>query len=234
MKRVLFGLAVLALSAMVMPQQARAIDVTKTTSNCAGPTGFQVCASMTAHVVGVAGNWTLTLTVTNLYPGMGVSHAIFAAGIGTSQSFAANSWSLLTAKINGTSVTWAKASGNNNLIGGQLDLFAQRQGGGSGSKVFGGQTLELVFSSTSNTVLDLNDSQLSMGWHSGEWNGSNCSIWANTNGQFVSDDYNGPGDCGTNVVPEPITMLLLGTGLAGMGGFGALRRRRKGLDIENA
>jgi hypothetical protein len=29
-------------------------------------------------------------------------------------------------------------------------------------------------------------------------------------------------------------MILLGTGLAGVGGVGALRRRRKGLDIESA
>jgi hypothetical protein len=36
-----------------------------------------------------------------------------------------------------------------------------------------------------------------------------------------------------SVTPEPISMALLGTGLLGLGGAG-LRRRRKGMDVENA
>jgi hypothetical protein len=45
----------------------------------------------------------------------------------------------------------------------------------------------------------------------------------------------GEGKCSDwAVVPEPITMVLLGTGLAGVGGAAALRRRRRGHDVTDA
>ncbi len=55
------------------------------------------------------------------------------------------------------------------------------------------------------------------------WNGEAQPEWVNTTCM-------GP-ECA--VLPEPVTMLLIGTGLAGIGGAGLLRRRRRNGDVTN-
>lgn len=70
------------------------------------------------------------------------------------------------------------------------------------------------------------------------WSANNSDVailttdWANSGGGLECDTDNNPLPRPACVVatPEPVTMILLGSGLASMGGFG-LVRRRKGTDV---
>jgi hypothetical protein len=56
-------------------------------------------------------------------------------------------------------------------------------------------------------------------------NGCSTKLIIEPNGTVNNGPFNPA--CATTVIPEPITMTLLASGLAGMGGVSALRRRRK-------
>jgi hypothetical protein len=65
--------------------------------------------------------------------------------------------------------------------------------------------------------------------------GSGNLVLANNGAAECDSDpgYVGTGRVYCGVAPEPVTMLLLGSGLAGMGGFGFVRRRKHG-EIEKS
>jgi len=69
----------------------------------------------------------------------------------------------------------------------------------------------VVFSITARGDVDLGDVTLA---------------WGVTSNSFDGESYQGT----TEVVPEPITMILFGSGLVGVGA--AARRRKNGFDIE--
>jgi len=226
MRKTMFAALAIGVSAAIAPAPA--------TATCS--TGsLQVCASVSAFY---GGNGHLYIRAWNLFGSGGVSHVMTWVGIGSSTW--SGTASLVATRFNGNLVsTWKIANGQpNNLVTGEIDFWGQTKNGvnnglvGCGAGTIanryttscnppGGPYLELEF--TTSSQIDL--STAIYGWHSQDVNGTDCSVWADSNGNLVG----GTGNC--NVVPEPISMILLGTGLAGVGGFGAIRRRKKDDEI---
>lgn len=109
--------------------------------------------------------------------------------------------------------------GCNEPMGGYPDAYIQTCGGG---------WAEFTFSTTN--AWSANDAEIA--WLMTRIGPNNTTVECGTDQGSLNStrEY-----CGvtTMVTPEPVTMLLLGSGLAGMGGFGLVRRRKKDGDVTN-
>ena len=239
--RTAVAVAGLAVGTALVSQRAAAQE---SWSGCS-PGTLNVCSAFYASTVQQADGWHLYLRVWNLYTSdgtNGLSHVITYVGIGGNWSGTA---SLVSAEFNGNPISgWSTAKSiNKNPVGAELGVAGQTDNGvnqglvGCGQAMppgeyptcYPGTYLELNFLTGGEfKFADASGNDVTVfGWHSQSVAGTKCSLWADSKGNSTGSDLT-LGDC-TGVVPEPVTMTLLATGLAGMGGVGFIRRRRRGL-----
>jgi hypothetical protein len=207
----IIGSAAVLLAASATAAHADLGGLVNGTQYCGGNT-FSTCA--TINTISYSGG-TLTLQVTNTSgSATSVFTAIGLANIGgtfTVATFGASgdgSWVQGTSGLSGAGIQSA-------VIGGEAVAPPPTNG------LHDGQTVTFTFTFTGNP--DFTDLQLAI--H--DQGGTGAGGCATSTKLVVTGGVANDPTCGSTTVPEPMTMSLLATGLAGMGGLGAFKRRRK-------
>ena len=240
-------IAGLGLAAMLFAPPAMA---QKDFNNYCTSGSFMVCASVHLSTYQEGSTWKLKMRVWNLGDLLGLAYRLTAIGLyhdgGTAWKAPKNMPALDSVMWNGKDYksTWKSGTSGGGL-GSGIELIADPLNGagitgcgpqlvGAGNMAFStcapNSSVDFYISTGTQFVLD---DYAQARWHAQAVDGNeDISLKCDTGSKGGSDPTGSFPPC--SVVPEPVTIALLGSGLAGLGGFGFLRRRKKhGFDVEN-
>jgi hypothetical protein len=211
------------------------------TTICGGST-FATCAAVTVNTFYNVGTGTtsVTMVVHNLSGSQGTFNGtVFTqigiwnlpAGHGHTAGAAYVNGSLVVTNQSNVNVTSAWQLGTNGLSGSgiQPGVFGVDPTQGINGGVAAGDTYTFTFEMTGlASNFDLNTSGFALHGQGG-FNGCSTKLVIDGGGTQNTGPYD-PACTPTTTTPEPVTMTLMATGLAGMSGAGFLRRRKKAQD----
>jgi hypothetical protein len=207
--------------AAAMATNAWAFPTYSNTEVCGG-NNYYTCVTLTSSYN--AGTNTLTLQVANTS-----TQGDFFTAIGIGNLPAGVT---ITGSTDDHPATWAVAAEINDLSnpgGGNPGpyFFTGVEKSGNPNEAIGNDGNTYTFTFTFSGAVDPTTLALAFRSQAGPTACSgSAKLYVDTDGSVNTgwSELCGPP---TTVVPEPITMTLMATGLAGMGGVGALRRRKK-------
>lgn len=206
----IIGSAAVLLTASATAAHADLGGLVNGTQYCGGNT-FSTCATVT-NISYVGGVVTLTVqntsgSATSFFSAIGLANI---GGTFTVTNFTSSDagFSQGTNGLNGAGILGA-------VIGANANAPAPTNGLMAGESV--------TFTFTLSGTPDFTDVQLAI--H--DQGGTGAGGCVTSTKLVVTGGVANDPTCGSTTVPEPMTMSLLATGLAGMGGLGAFKRRRK-------